>query len=191
MTLRAVRGLPSLRSARVFAAARAAIAAGSGANFRIIHFSVQDDHVHLIVEAQDKRALWQGVGGLRIRAARALNGAMDRAGRVWNGKYHARALRTPRETRTALVYVLQNWKKHIRGAQGVDGRSSGPWFGGWAWTPPSPAAPTPVVPPQTWLAARGWRDRGGGALRNDELPAPSTPSARRRESIPFARAHRK
>src|SRR5437867_3946747 len=84
-------------------------------------------------------------------------------------RYHARALRTPREVRNALVYVLQNWRKHVPGARGVDARSSGRWFEGWR-TPVEriPASP-PVVPPRTWLAAVGWRKLG--LLHVDEGPA--------------------
>ncbi len=173
VTLRAARGIVSLRAARLFAALCTTIAAASNAEFRIVQFSIQADHLHIIVEARDKRTLWRGLAGFKIRAARALNRALDRVGRVWDGKYHARALRTPRETRAALLYVLQNWKKHFRGARGIDGRSSGPWFEGWASAPIPPTLTNPVARPQTWLASRGWRERGGGALRPDERPAAS------------------
>jgi hypothetical protein len=118
-----------------------------------------------------------------VRVARAVNRALARKGAVWGDRYHARELRTPNETRSALVYVLQNWKKHIRGAQGIDGRSSGPWFDGWATRVSRPPAPCPVVIPQTWLAAHGWRQKGGGPLRLDEAPAakawPTSPAPRR------------
>jgi hypothetical protein len=175
VTLRAARGIVSLRAARSFVALCTTIAAASNAEFRIVQFSIQADHLHIIVEARDKRTLWRGLAGFKIRAARALNRALDRAGRVWDGKYHARALRTPRETRTGLLYVLQNWKKHLKGARGIDGRSSGPWFEGWSSAPIRPALPSPVARPQTWLASRGWHERGGGALRPDERPAASAP----------------
>jgi len=129
--------------------------------FRVVHFSVQGDHVHTIVEASDTTALSRGISGLLIRAARALNRALRRRGRVWSGRFHARALATPRETRTAIVYVLQNWKRHIRRVGGIDARSSGPWFDGWSRPPERPSAPCPVAGPRTWLAAVGWRLRGG------------------------------
>jgi len=150
---------------------RAAIAASSNQSFRIVQFSVQDDHVHAIVEADDKSALSRGIAGFEIRAAKALNRALQRRGRVWSGKYHARALRTPHETRIGLIYVLQNWKKHVRGATGIDGCSSAPWFDGWTKTGRRPTAPSPVMAAQTWLAAKGWREQGGGPLRSEDGPA--------------------
>ena len=107
---------------------------------------------------------------LSRRVARGINRAVSRRGAVWADRYHARALRTPREVRAGLVYVLQNWKKHIRNARGLDGRSSASWFDGWMDEPARPTGPAPVVHAQTWLAAIGWRRCAGGALRRDEEP---------------------
>jgi len=161
-----------LRRSAIFAALTTAIAAASSNAFRIVAFSVQIDHVHAIVEADDKRALSLGVSGFRIRSARALNRVLGRSGSVWSGKYHARALRTPRETRTAFIYVLQNWKKHGTHTDRIDPCSSGSWFDGWMTEQPGPAAtPIPVARAQTWLATRGWRERGGGPIALSERPA--------------------
>lgn len=178
VTFRVRRDLPSLRNARPFCVITAAMDASSNEQFRIVQFSVQHDHVHLIAEADDKRSLSHGIAGLRIRAAKALNRTLRRQGAVWSGKYHTRPLRTPTETRAALVYVLQNWKKHIRGASGIDGRSSGFWFDGWKKAAPAPTTPSPVRPARTWLASKGWRERGGGRLDVGEKPADASPHER-------------
>jgi REP element-mobilizing transposase RayT len=183
VTFRARPGIESLRNAKPFAALTAAIAAASNRCFRSLHFSVQSNHVHALVEADDRGTLSVGVAALKVRAARTLNRALRRRGPVWDGKYHAHPLRTPRETRRALVYVLQNWRKHIRGASGVDGRSSGPWFDGWIKAPTPPAAPSPVALPRTWLALKGWRERGGGPIGQDEIPAPKTEPGPRKNWI--------
>jgi len=171
VTLRACRAVRSLRSANVFVAVRRAIANASKGSFRIIHFSVQTDHIHAVVEAGDRRALSRGVAGLTVRAARAINRVLRRRGRVWGDRYHARELRTPRETRSGILYVIQNWRKHLRGARGIDGCSSGPWFDGWSTPRQPPVSRSSVVPPRTWLATVGWRQRGGGPLGADEGPA--------------------
>jgi putative transposase len=115
VTLRAVAGLTSLRSPRVFPAVRDALAAASRQSFRLIHFSVQSDHLHLIVEASDKLALERGILGLIIRVARAVNRGLGRSGAVWGDRYHARALKSPLEVRHGIVYVLFNFKKHRPG----------------------------------------------------------------------------
>jgi REP-associated tyrosine transposase len=108
VTLRARTGLPSMRDANAFDAVRAALSAASGARFRVLHFSAQADHLHLVVEADTPTGLVRGLQGLAIRVARAVNRTLHRSGAVWADRYHARSLSTPREVRNALVYVLNN-----------------------------------------------------------------------------------
>ena len=176
VTLRARSGLPPLRDRAVFAQMKEAIRGASrspavGQSFRVVQFSVQNDHVHLIVEASDSDCLGRGVQGLAIRLARAINRTLVQLGKVWGDRYHARALRTPREVRTAIVYVLMNAKKHLRraAADGIDPMSSAPWFDGFrhplALDPDDP----PAVESRTWLGATGWRRCG--LVRVDEAPA--------------------
>jgi hypothetical protein len=171
LTFRAGAGLPSLRNARIFDAILPAIRGGSNGRFRVIAFSVQTNHLHTIVEADNGRALVAGISGLSIRVALAVNRALARKGPLWSDRYHARELRTPQETRAALLYVLQNWKKRLGRTIGIDSRSSGPWFDGWETPPARPAKPIPIAGPRTWLAGPGWRERGGGPLGVDEAPA--------------------
>ena len=144
--------------------------------FRLVHFSVQRDHLHLLAEASDRRALSRGVQGLSIRVARAINRWLVRRGKVFSDRYHARALKTPRTVRWALRYVLLNVRKHERGVDAVpfgfvDGCSSAAWFDGFARPPElvfgarecreefraHHALDSPVVPPCTWLLTVGQR----------------------------------
>jgi len=134
-----------------------------------VHFSVQTDHVHIIVEADSGDGLRRGINGLAGRLARALNRVWRRRGAVWGDRYHARALATPREVRNGLVYVLLNFRKHLRAAPGVDPRSSGAWFDGWSHDPPTRPEPCPAAPARTWLATVGWR-RAGGPIATHEIP---------------------
>jgi len=169
MTLRAVEALRCLRSPRVFPAVRRALSAASRAGFRIVEYSVQADHIHLIAEAEDRRALAGGIRGLTIRLARAVNRVLNRRGRVWEDRYHARALTTPRAVRHAFVYVLMNSRKHGQEGSGLDPCSSAPWFDGWhAPRPPSAIGLKPVPPARTWLARVGWRRHG--LIGTDERP---------------------
>src|SRR3954470_8471432 len=135
VTIRAMPGLPSLRSPRVFGALRRAIARASLDRFRVIHFSIQQDHGHFIVEGDEPRRARGGVHGLAIRLALAVNRALGRKGKVVGDRYHARPLTTPRHMRTSMVYVLLNSRKHLRAPAGIDPRSSGEHFSGWQHTP--------------------------------------------------------
>jgi REP element-mobilizing transposase RayT len=152
--------IPSLRGDALFAAIARALRAASRSSFRLLQFSVQSDHLHLLAEADTHPRLARGIQGLAIRVARAVNRVLSRRGRVWDGRYHSHLLRSPREVRNALLYVLQNFRKRIRGAAGVDPRSSGPWFSGWRRAVTVPLVPAPVVPARTWLARTGWRRHG-------------------------------
>jgi hypothetical protein len=160
----------------IFSQLRRALAAASRASFRVLHFSVQSDHVHLIVEADAAPAFTRGLQGLAVRCARAINRGARRRGTVWTSRFHAHALATPREVRLGLVYVLLNFRKHLRAPAVLDPRSSGAWFEGWK-RPHTPTGPSPVRPARTWLASTGWR-RAGGLIDVREGPA-GPPSVRR------------
>jgi REP element-mobilizing transposase RayT len=133
VTLRTVDGLTSLRAPGLYAALRSAIARSQrGAAFRITDFSVEPNHGHFITEASDAQSLSNGVRALVIRLTLAIRRVTGYRGRIWADRYHARELRSPREVRNALAYVLNNWKKHVRGASDMDPCSSAPWFSGWS-----------------------------------------------------------
>jgi REP element-mobilizing transposase RayT len=168
-TLRAIEGVPSLRSEALWSAIREAIGRSTRDGFRVVHFSVQSDHIHAIIEADSHTARRRGLWGLAVRTAKAVNRRARRRGRVWSHRYHTRALETPREVRRAIAYVLLNFCKHLRARPGIDPRSSAPWFDGWAQPPPTPKDPSPVSRSRTWLGAIGWR-RAGGRLAFHEAP---------------------
>jgi hypothetical protein len=142
----------------VFGAVRAALVAGSRDDFRIVEYSVQNDHIHLIVESEDREALMCGAKGLAIRLAKAINRALRRRGQVWGDRYHVHELRTPREVRNALRYVLLNVRKHLPQAPGIDPCSSGAWFDGWLIATPATGRLLPKA--TTWLLSIGWRRHG-------------------------------
>ncbi|MBL8717275.1 MAG: transposase [Myxococcales bacterium] len=170
LTLRCMSGLPSLRSMEVFPAVVSAIRSAQAAAFRVLHFSVQDNHVHLLVEANESAALRTGARSLGVRLARAINRACGRRGRVLDDRYHTRALRTPREVRFALAYVLFNFKKHqVRVPTRLDPCSSAPYCDGFRDRPAVSLTGAPVQAPHTWLARVGWRRHG--LLSPDEAPA--------------------
>ena len=180
VTVRLCAGLPSLRrdAARV-AIERAFRAGRERFGFRLNEYSLQSNHLHLIAEAADRHALSRGMKGLLVRVARALNRLWARTGSVFTDRYHARQLRTPREVRIALVYVLHNARHHGLRILGFDPCSSGPWFDGWnrnsirntrslAVAPNSPAARA-----SRWLLRIGWRVHGRIGL--DEQPRAASP----------------
>ncbi|TMA64283.1 MAG: hypothetical protein E6J69_15620 [Deltaproteobacteria bacterium] len=162
-TLRVRAALPSLRGAGVFRAVSDALAASSRRGFRVLEFSIQSNHIDLLVEADDRTRLSRGLQGLKSRIARAANGTLHRRGTFWAGRYHARALATPREVRTALVYVLRNGHRHGTCRRGFDPCSSAAWFTGWKCSRPRPICLAPSCGRR-----RGSRRSGGADMGSSE-----------------------
>src|ERR1051325_7684062 len=166
--LRVVDGLPSLRDPDVFVTILRGIVAATRPTFRVVHFSVQSNHLHLLVEAEGTATLAKGMQGLGVRVAKAVNRRLVRRGRVFADRYHERPLRPPREARNGLVYGLQNHRKHGVGVLGIRPWSSGAWFDGWAESLRPVPGRAPVAQPQTWLLRAGWRR--GRPIDVDEAP---------------------
>ena len=186
--MRARGDVGSLRRHAVFLAIREAtlVVGASDApvpNFRIVHLSVQKTHIHLIVEAANRKALWKGMQAFAISAARQINAATGRMhGPVFADRYHARVLGSPRQVRNCIAYVLNNWRHHQADLERfnrpwkVDPYSSSLSFDGWKqreaagvyYKAPSSYAPPFVWLPRTWLLRDGWRRYG--LIDQDEVP---------------------
>jgi REP element-mobilizing transposase RayT len=173
VTLELRSGLPRLRSKPAYETLRAAFAAGCARNlsgaFRLCHYAVLNDHLHLICEAEGRQALARGLQGLLIRIAKALNKLWSQSGSVFADRYHDHILKSPREVRNALCYVFGNGKKHaaegreIHVPQAIDTFTSAPWFDGFReriTVHGIEAIVRPVTDPRTWLLTEGWLRHG-------------------------------
>jgi REP element-mobilizing transposase RayT len=178
VTLRMHSGVPSLRTVPIVHEIERTFVRGCvRPGFRLVHYSLQGNHAHLIVEATDRDALGRGMKAIGTRIARAVNRIAKRHGCVLADRYHSRLLRTPREVHRALRYVLFNARRHAAKAGAaaprtfnfrLDPASSARWFDGWK--PGSkivterasiPRLDTPAVArARTWLLAKGWRLHG-------------------------------
>ena len=182
VTMRSVHDAPFFKTERAGNVIRDELRDVSADDFRLLHFSIQDNHLHVIVEANTAVALSRGIQRLASRVARRLNLLAPRKGRVWRDRYHRRDLTSPRQFRNALVYVIFNFRKHGRGAERqrrmhcLDDWSSAIWIDAWEpregfveWLERHRVGPPPVATASTWIASVGWRRHG--PLRPDELPA--------------------
>jgi REP element-mobilizing transposase RayT len=160
VTTRVCDDVWNLRSQRCFRALRQALEKGCARfGVRLVHFSIQGNHLHFIVEAPDQVALGRAIKGLLVRMARALNKVMDRRGQVFKDRYHAHLLRSPREAAQAVRYVLDNWRVHALHdgrppPSGVDPYCSRAW---------ASCSPPLVAEPQWWMLRVG-------VVRHDQLP---------------------
>jgi hypothetical protein len=185
VTMRRVQVGPSFRAQLVRRAIEAELYAVKARAVRVVHYSIQDNHLHLMVEGLDRADLGRQMKLLFSRIAMAVNRVARRAGKLFADRHHRHELKTPTEVRRALVYILFNDRKHRpRATTALDDGSSAIWVTDWAPT----AEPTaemlsrrraeysdgpPITAPTTWLARVGWR-RGGGLLRQTERPRSSS-----------------
>jgi len=189
ITTKLLPGLPSLRRPGEAARIRAALAGarrsansrngessagGRSAPFQVVHYSIQSNHLHLLVEAPDRAALTGGMRSLLVRIARALNRLWGRTGRVFADRFHERELRNPRQVRNALVYVLQNLRRHGICMDGPDPLSSGPEFDGWRPTAARITRNEPLGSTRGGGAGAGRGLRTLSRAGRIDLPRPST-----------------
>ncbi len=111
---------------------------------RVVQFSIQGNHAHLLVEADHTAALTRGIQGLSVRIARGMNRLMGRKGKVLADRYHSHVLRTPTEVRHAAHYIRHNYKHHHHEPITQDPFSSD-----------SPTLNIALPSPRTWLVHTG------------------------------------
>jgi REP element-mobilizing transposase RayT len=182
VTLRCLRGIPRLRQDCMYRAIRRVLLRYLGNDlFRIVHISIQKNHLHFIIEAANKDALSRGMQSLAINLARAINRAWGRGGgKVFAYRYGAKQIKTRSYARNALSYVLNNWRRHredfFDGAARkalLDEYSSAVSFTGWTirfGAPPPDYEPLPVSSPRTRLLAFDWTELG--LIDPTERPGP-------------------
>ena len=180
VTIRLRGGIPSLRQPRFVRRFRTSLGeACIRHGFRVVHYSIQRDHVHLLIEARNNRSIACGMKSVGARIGKLVNRLFQRSGKVLDGRYHLRPLRTPLEVRRALRYVLLNHRHHAAQrrntsvqsvAAAPDPASSGRWFDGWriAAAPPKAADVREVAAARTWLLQIGWRRHG--PIDPEEIP---------------------
>jgi len=182
LTMRLHRLIKTLRNERAIALVYRCLAAGADRfQGRVIHFSVQRDHIHLVAEAENKESLTRFMKGLSGRIAKRLNKFLNRRGQVISDRYHATALTCPTQVKSAIAYVLNNYRHHAaqrnrRVPTGwVDPCSNGYAFDGWTTTPEvsnRPPFPLPPLPqPRTFLLTVLWW-RKAGKIAIDTIPGP-------------------
>ncbi|MBI2605205.1 MAG: transposase [Deltaproteobacteria bacterium] len=182
LTMRLKEKLPTLRRKFLLKEFQKCVHGAKAHGLSVIHFSIQYNHVHLIAETRDNKALALGMRSLASRFGKIIRsyshqtGFGSKGGSVFKGRYHLHALRTPLETRNALRYVLLNFSKHEKLVEHVDEYSSARFFRNWTMllgkkfkgpirtdahfysvrATARDAEEWGLSHPRSWLASRGW-----------------------------------
>jgi hypothetical protein len=177
VTLSVVSDISSLRTMDLYAVVKHAISVSHRDDFQIVHHSVQGNHLHLAVEADDKVAMAKGMKSFAASFTQRTNAVISkrtgvrRKGRVIADRYHVVPITSVRGVRNALCYIFNNWRHHAQSTRNdvglyegrLDPYSSAIWFEGWKerTTPvihvPEGYDPPPRNEPRTWLLRDGWR----------------------------------
>jgi REP element-mobilizing transposase RayT len=177
VTLTVVADVGSLRTSDMYGAVKGAIGVANRESFRIPHHSVQGNHLHLVVEADGKAALANGMNAFKASCAKRINAAITRRtgtrrkGIVFADRYHATPITSVRQLRNVLCYVMNNWRHHAQSTRNdvglyegrLDPYSSAIWFEGWKERTtseihvPADYDPPPRTEPRTWMLKSGWR----------------------------------
>lgn len=164
VTMRVAKGIWNLQRGRLSEEVLQALGdARQRLGVRLTQFSVQANHIHLIVEARDTPSLSRAMKGLAVRLARRINQVMGRKGPVFPDRYHAHVLRSPTQALNAARYVRDNSKRH---AAQIGKR--------WRWEKdPYAAGPCAqtfldslrslVVAPRAWVLQWAWAQLGRAA----------------------------
>jgi REP element-mobilizing transposase RayT len=185
IVLRVRKDLPRLRRMDIYKAVnRSLLVIARREGFRIVHVSIQHNHIHTLVEAADAAALESGMRAFSISLARRINKVLGRTGKVFAYRYHTTMLTSPRQTRNAICYVINNWRRHNEDERSyfdrdarIDRFSSGVQFRGWSdfrldpLALPADYVPLGVARPQTWLLDVGWL-KAKRPIRTTDVPGP-------------------
>lgn len=175
-----------LRRPLVYSGVRDALTTiGKHEDCRVVHLSIQHDHIHLLVEADDRQALARGMRAFQISLAKRINRLLGsnmrtrRRGQIFADRYESFVLDTPRAVRAALVYVLNAWRRfeRVTSPRALDQYSSALAFDGWkdpiTDRDTSQLIPLVLWPARTSLLTTEWRTAGGKIARNEVPPAPA------------------
>lgn len=154
ITVRMAKGVWNLRSERGFRCVELTLEHERDVGeLRVVHFSVQGNHIHLVAEADDPRVLSRSMQRFGIRLARRLNAMMGRRrGRVVGDRYFARALTSRRDGHRVIRYVLLN---HLHHGTAAEGAGPADWFSSSRWFPLLvEGVPRSAGPPSALLGVR-------------------------------------
>lgn len=159
----------NLRCGEIAKGFKASAKAAQKFGLRIVHYSIQGDHLHIIAEAKDNESLSRGMRSFGARLGKAIRAVVGGTGPVFLGRFHLRVLSNPTQMRNALAYVLQNFAKHTKLLKHLDEFSSAPYFSQWKKLlgrnmgpiledvdEQSPPIPDYLCEARSWLAREGW-----------------------------------
>ncbi|MBP9682556.1 MAG: transposase [Bacteriovorax sp.] len=114
LTIKVRSNKADIKSKKILKALHHAIKRARLKKLKVVHYTLEFNHLHLLIECESHQILHQGMQALGISLAKAINKIKLLKGSVYKHRYHFRRLATRRELKNALHYIFNNGKKHKR-----------------------------------------------------------------------------
>jgi REP element-mobilizing transposase RayT len=118
LTIKLIRA--DVQNKTVLKALRHAILRARLQGLRIIHYSLEHDHIHLYAESDDNKILARAMKALGGSLIKKINKYFKVKGRCYKTRYHLRILRSATEVKNVINYILKNGIKHKRTKSVID-----------------------------------------------------------------------
>lgn len=112
LTVKIEKSKANLKNKNVLAILKKAIFNARRQGLKVIHYSLEYDHIHLIIEADNNRTLGKGMQAFGVTLAKAINRMRKVKGQVYKHRYHFRQITSSRQLKNVMTYIFNNGVKH-------------------------------------------------------------------------------
>lgn len=120
LTIKVRENKADIKNKRILKLLHHAIKRARLQRLKVLHYTLEYNHVHLLVEATNNQILHKGMQAFGITFSKWINRLKLRKGTVYKHRYHFHALRSTRERKNALNYIFTNGVKHGRTRSRID-----------------------------------------------------------------------
>jgi REP element-mobilizing transposase RayT len=112
LTVKILRAKAKLKNKIILSILKRSIMNARKKGLRVIHYSLEYDHIHLLIEADDNFILGKGMQAFGVTFSKALNRMRKMRGAVYKHRYHFRKIIGARQLKNVLNYLFTNGLKH-------------------------------------------------------------------------------
>lgn len=124
LTIKIAKEKSNLKNKEVLSILKRAILNSRKMGLRVIHFTLEYDHIHLLIEAENNHLLGKGMQSFGVTLSKAINKLKKTSGQVYRHRYHFRKITSARQLKNVMNYIFRNGLKHGTSAGIVTGYNS-------------------------------------------------------------------
>jgi REP element-mobilizing transposase RayT len=124
LTIKVEKIKADIKNKTVLSILKRAIQNARKQGLRVIHFSLEYDHVHLLIEAENNTTLGKGMQAFGVTFSKAINRVRKTTGKVYKHRYHFKAITSPKQLKNVMSYIFKNGVKHGTSKSMLNGYNS-------------------------------------------------------------------